>query len=130
MHTSPALRAPVNRPHHLDRSIKESRPEAGTPNDPVAREYPLAEPVHHVSRTEAVERPADEVELKVRSPGGGARAPTDAKSLELLLAGLALAEMRLQRDALGQPDVRVEERREMLASVLAVHGKRHLQLPD
>jgi len=68
--------------------------------------------------------------LKFRTPGGGARALTDAKSLELLLAGLALAEMRLQRDAFRQPDVRVEERREMLASVLAVHGKRHLQLAD
>jgi hypothetical protein len=39
-----------------------------------------------------------------------------------LLAGLALAKVRFQRDLLRQPDVPVEERREMLASVLAVHG--------
>jgi hypothetical protein len=35
--------------------------------------------------------------------------------------------MRFQRHSLGEPDVRVEERRKMLASVLAVHGNRHPQ---
>ena len=58
-------------------------------NAPVVGEDSLTEPFHHVIRTEGLERPPGEVE--VRRPGGRARAVTEAKGLELSLAGLALA---------------------------------------
>jgi hypothetical protein len=89
-------------------------------NDPVVREDSLTEPLHHVVRTYGFESLPGEVE--VRRPSGWARAVTEAKGLELQLAGLALAQMRFQRDLFRQPNVLVEKRREQLASVLAIHG--------
>ena len=86
----------------------------------------LAEPLHHVMRMYGLERLPGEVE--VRSPSGRVRALTDAKGLELELAGLALPKMRFQRNPLRQPDVLVEKGREQLASVLAIHGTGHPQL--
>ena len=95
-------------------------------NDPLAGRDSLAEPLHHVMRMYGLERLSGEVE--VRSPSWWVRALTDAKGLELELAGLALPEMRFQRNPLRQPDVLVEKRREQLASVLAIHGTGHPQL--
>jgi hypothetical protein len=124
-----AHRGLVGCSQNLERLAEENRSGARAPDDPVAREKPLADPVHHISRTQAVERLAEEVELEIRAPRGGVRPLTETKTLELLLTGLALAQMRFQRDPLREPDVRVEELREMLASILAVHGNRHPQPP-
>jgi len=120
-----AARRLVGCTEHLERLADENRSGSRAPDDSVAREKPLAEPVQQISRTQAVERLAEEVELEIRAPRSGVRPLTETKALELLLTGLALAQMRFQRDPLREPDVRVEERREMLASVLAVHGNRH-----
>ncbi len=128
IHAAPARRGPVRRPQDIEHLAEEVGPGAAAPHDPVGREDSLAEAIHQVSRAYALKRLADEVEREVRSPERGARTLAGAKGLELVLARLALAEMRLQRDPFRQPDGRVEERREMLASVLAVHGKGHPQL--
>ncbi|HWN55269.1 MAG TPA: hypothetical protein VNP91_09155 [Methylomirabilota bacterium] len=118
---------------HLERLAEENRSGSRASDDLVARKQPLAESLHHVSRTHAVERLAEvgrlaeEVELEIRSPRGRVRPLTETKTLELFLTGFALAQMRFQRHSLGEPDVRVEERRKVLASVLAVHGNRHPQ---
>jgi hypothetical protein len=124
---APARREYGSRPQRLERLTEEDRSRSRAPDDQVAREASLAEPVHHGSRTQAVERPAEEVELETRSPRSRARELTETRSLELLLTGLALAQMRFQRDPLGEPDVRIKELREIFASVLAVHGNRRPQ---
>jgi len=126
---APTLSVRVARPWHLERLAEESRSGSCAP-DPVARKHSLAEPIHHVSRAQAVERLAEEVELETRLPRGRAQAierlaeeveletrsprsraralahmHMQAKTFELLLAGLALAQMRFQRDSLREPDV-------------------------
>jgi hypothetical protein len=105
---APARSEFVSRPHRLERLTEEDRSRSRAPDDPVAREDSLAEPVHHVGRTQAVERLAERVELEARSPRGRAGALTETKGLELLLTGLALAQMRFQRGQLGEPDVRLK----------------------
>ena len=105
---APARSECVSRPQRLERLTEEDRSRSRARDDPVAREDSPAEPVHHVSRTQAVERLAEGVELETRSPRGRARALTETKGLELLLTGLALAQMRFQRGQLGEPDVRLK----------------------
>jgi len=113
----------VARPQRLERLAEENRSGSCAP-DPVARKHSLAEPIYHVCRAQPVERLAEEVELEIRSPRDRAReqALTQAKTFELSLADLTLAQMGFQRDPLREPDVRLEEIREIRPSVLAVHG--------
>jgi len=126
MHAAPARSDPVRLPPLIEDLTEGGPARTGVVNDPLAGRDSLAEPLHHVMRMYGLERLPGEVE--VRSPSRGVRALTDAKGLELELAGLALPKMRFQRNPLRQPDVLVEKRREQLASVLAIHGTGHPQL--
>ena len=126
MHAAPVRSDPVRRPPLIEDLAEEGPARTGVVNDPPAGRDSLAEPLHHVMRMDGLDRLPGEVE--VRSPSRWVRALTDAKSLELELAGLALPKMRFQRNPLRQPDVLIEERREQLASVLAIHGTGHPQL--
>ena len=105
VHT-PTRSVRVARPQRLERLAEENRSGSCAP-DPVARKHSLAEPIYHVCRAQPVERLAEEVELEIRSPRGRARvrALTQAKTFELSLADLTLAQMGFQRDPLREPDV-------------------------
>jgi hypothetical protein len=117
------------RPQRLERLAEENR-SGSCASDPVARKHSLAEPIYHVGRAQTVERLAEEVEPETRSPRGRAqtverlaeevaletRSPRgrarvlahmhmQAKTFQLLLAGLAFAQVRFQRDSLREPDV-------------------------
>jgi hypothetical protein len=71
--------------------------------------------------------PRDPRATEPRPPGNRARtAFLLLEILELLPALRALPQMGFQRDTLRQADVPVEERREALVSILAVHGRRRL----
>ena len=67
----------------------------------------VAKVLESIPGADLVERLAEKVELEIRSPRGRARARalTQAKTFELLLAGLTLAQMGFQRDPLREPDV-------------------------
>src|SRR6266581_6353897 len=88
----------------LERLAEENRSGSCAP-DPVARKHSLAEPIYHLCRAQPVERLAEEVELEIRSPRGRerVRALTQAKTFELSLADLTLAQMGFQRDPLREP---------------------------
>jgi len=111
-------------PSRRRRSAEENLSRTRAWDDGSARQHPLAEAVQEVDGTHPVERFAEGVELELRVPCGLARprALTETKNLEGAPAGFTLAQMGFQRDTLREPDVRVEEIREIRPSVLAVHG--------